>query len=90
VGQGKGATQARQVLGLPVAEVARELGMNRSVIFRLEQSDGRGTISLRAMARAAKATDCKMVYAVISRDGKTLEEMADGRRWKKLLAGRME
>jgi transposase-like protein len=34
--------RVRQVLGVPVAEVARELGVNRSVIFRLEQSEGRG------------------------------------------------
>ena len=59
--------------------------MDRSVIFRLEQSEGRGTISLRAMARAAHAMDCKMVYAIIPRDGKTLKEMADRRKWTKLL-----
>ena len=73
-----------------MAEVAWEMGVNRSVIFRPEQREGRGTISLRAMARAAKAMDCKMVYAVIPRDGKTLEEMVDRRMWKKLLAGCME
>jgi len=50
------------VLGVPVAEVARKLGVNRSVIFRLKQSEGRGTISLRAMTRVANAMNCKVVY----------------------------
>jgi predicted DNA-binding mobile mystery protein A len=77
--------RVRQVLGVPVAEVARALGVNRSVIFRLEQSEGRGTISLRAMTRVANAMNCKVVYAVIPHDGKTLEEMADRRKWSKLL-----
>jgi hypothetical protein len=29
--------------------------------------------------------NCKVVYAVIPHDGKTLEEMADRRKWSKLL-----
>jgi hypothetical protein len=77
--------RVRQVLGVPVAEVAQALGVNRSVIFRLEQSERRGTISLRAMTRVANAMNCKVVYAVIPRDGKTLDEMADRRKWSKLL-----
>ena len=59
--------------------------VNRSVIFRLEQSEARGTISMRAMTRVANAMGCQVVYAVIPCDGKTLEEMADRQRWIKLL-----
>jgi transcriptional regulator with XRE-family HTH domain len=77
--------RVRQVLGVPVAEVAKALKVNRSVIFRLEQSEARGTISMRAMSRVANAMGCKVVYAVIPCDGQTLEEMADRQRWIKLL-----
>jgi predicted DNA-binding mobile mystery protein A len=77
--------RVRQVLGLPSAEVARALGVNRSVLFRLEESEARGTISLRAMTRVAQAMDCKVVYALIPSDGTTLEEMTDRRKWKKRL-----
>ena len=80
--------RVRQVLGLPMAEVARALGVSRSVVFRLEQREGRGTISLRALNRAANAMDCKLVYAVIPRGGETLEEMADRRKWTRLLGDR--
>jgi transcriptional regulator with XRE-family HTH domain len=77
--------RVRQVLGLPAAEVARALGVNRSVLFRLEGSEARGTISLRAMSRVAQALDCKVVYALVPNDGTTLEETADRRKWKKRL-----
>jgi len=70
--------------GVPVAEVARELGVNRSVIFRLEQSEG-GDDLAAGDDRVANAMNCKVVYAVIPHDGKTLEEMADRRKWSKLL-----
>jgi transcriptional regulator with XRE-family HTH domain len=73
--------RVRQVLGLRSAEVARVLGVNRSVLFRLEGSEARRTISLRAMSRVAGAMDCKVVYAIIPRDGTTLEEMAERRKW---------
>jgi hypothetical protein len=55
------------------------------VLFRLEGSEARGTISLRAMSRVAQAMDCKVVYALIPSDGTTLEEMAGRRKWKKRL-----
>ena len=77
--------RVRQVLGLRSAEVARAVGVNRSVLFRLEGSEARGTISLRAMSRVAQAMNCKVIYAVIPSDGTTLEEMVDRRKWKKLL-----
>jgi transcriptional regulator with XRE-family HTH domain len=76
----------RHVLGVPLAEVARELGVNRSVILRLEQSEERGTISLNSMERVASAMGCKFVYAIVPLGQKTLEEIADRRKWTKLLA----
>ena len=78
----------RQALGLKVAEVARGARVNRSVIFRLEESERRGTISLRAMARMAEAMGCKVVYAVIPKEGQTLEGMAERRKWERLLGNR--
>jgi hypothetical protein len=62
--------------------------VNRSVVFRHEESEARMTISLRAMNRIANAMDCKVVYAVIPRDGGTLEEMAERRKWEKVLGVR--
>jgi hypothetical protein len=73
----------RRVLGVPVAEITGALGMDRSVLFGLEQSEGRGTISLNSMERVASAMGCKFVYAIVPLGGKTLEEMGEERKWVK-------
>ena len=69
--------RVRQVLGLRSSDLAREVGVNRSVLFRLEDSEARGTISLNAMTRVAQAMGCKVVYAVTPRNGLTLQEMVE-------------
>jgi hypothetical protein len=55
------------------------------VIFRLERSQERGTISLDAMVRVAEAMGCEVVYAVVPQGGQTREELADRRLWQKVL-----
>jgi transcriptional regulator with XRE-family HTH domain len=75
----------RQALGVPVAEIARVLQVSKSVVFRLEASERRRRISLRSMARLAAAMGCHIVYAVVPRDGGTLEEMAERRKWSRML-----
>ena len=75
----------RQALGIPMREVARELRTNPSVIFRLERSQTRETISLRSLSRVAGAMGCKVVYALVPKGEQTLEELAERRWWKKEL-----
>jgi transcriptional regulator with XRE-family HTH domain len=75
----------RQALGVPVAEIARVLQVSKSVVFRLDASERRGRITFKSMTRVATAMGCKMVYALIPRDGGTLEEMAERRKWSRLL-----
>ena len=67
----------RHALGVPAAEMLKELGISPSVLFRLEQSEGRGTISLNGLDRVAQAMGCKLIYAVVPRSGGTLEDLAD-------------
>ena len=75
----------RHALGVPVAEMLRKLEMSPSVLFRLEQSERRGTISLKGAGRVAQAMGCQLVYAVVPRDGKTLEDLAEKRLWAKVM-----
>lgn len=75
----------RRVLGVPVEEISRELKVSKSVVFRLEASERRGVITFKSMTRVANAMGCQMVYALIPRDGGTLEEMAERRKWSRLL-----
>jgi transcriptional regulator with XRE-family HTH domain len=80
----------RRVLGVTVAEITGALGMSRSVLFGLEQSEGRGTISLNSMDRVASAMGCKFVYAIVPLGGKTLEAMGDERKWVKKVMVEMD
>jgi hypothetical protein len=73
-----------------VAEIARELKVSNSVIFRLEASERHGRINFKSMTRVANAMGCQMVYALVPRDGGTLEEMAERRKWSKVLEGNRE
>ena len=67
----------RHALGVPAAEMLKELGISPSVLFRLEQSERRGTISVNGLDRVAQAMGCKLIYAVVPRSGGTLEDLAD-------------
>ena len=77
--------RVRQGLGLQAAEMARDLDVNVSVIFRLEKSEEHRSISLRALERMAETMGCRLVYAIVPRGGKTLAELAEERSWKKKL-----
>ena len=78
----------RKALGIPAIEIARKMDINPSVLFRLEQNERRGRISMDGMMRVAGAMGCQVVYAVIPRDGKTLEYLAERRSWGKELENR--
>jgi transcriptional regulator with XRE-family HTH domain len=75
----------RLALGVPTAEMLKLLEVSPSVLFRLEQSEMRGTISLNGAGRLAQAMGCQLIYAVVPENGKTLEELAEKRLWSKVL-----
>jgi transcriptional regulator with XRE-family HTH domain len=77
--------RVRQGLGIRATEMARDLDVNVSVIFRLEKSEEQRSISLRALKKMADTMECRLVYAVVPRGGKTMAELAEERRWKKRL-----
>jgi transcriptional regulator with XRE-family HTH domain len=68
--------RVRQALGARATEMARELGVNVSVIYRLEASEDRQAISLRALEKAAGAMDCRLVYAIVPRGAAEVDEEA--------------
>ena len=80
--------RVRQALGVHVTEIARALEVNASVIYRLEESEERKSISLRALEKMAEAMDCKVVYGIVPRNGGTLMELAERQRWRKRLGRR--
>src|SRR5580700_5307721 len=77
--------RVRQALGVRSTEMAQKLEVNKSVIFRLEKSEDKKSISLKALERMAGAMDCKVVYAVVPRRGESLMKLAEMERWLRRL-----
>jgi len=75
----------RQVLRVPVAEIAEKMGVSRSAIFDMEEREPKNTITLSTLSRVAEAMGCKLVYGIVPRGGKNLEELAEERLWTELL-----
>ncbi len=75
----------RQALRVPVAEIMEKMGVHRSVVFELERNELKNTITIRSMLRVADAMGCKVVYGIVPKGGKTLEELAEERLWASVL-----
>ncbi len=56
-------------------QLAERLGIARSHLAHIESAELEGGLTLRTMERAAEALGCEFVYALVPRDGKTLEAM---------------
>jgi transcriptional regulator with XRE-family HTH domain len=75
----------RQSLGIPIEEITKEMGVDRSVVFALEARERKKRITLRSLGRMAEAMACKVVYGVVPIDGGTPEHMAEKRLWRAVL-----
>ena len=73
----------RTGLGIPVTEIVDALGMHRSVLGRLEESEARRTITLKALDRVAGAMGCRVVYGIVPASGEKMAEVGERRRWVK-------
>lgn len=95
VARRKGSTQAllravRLTLNIPVKEIAEKMSVDRSVMYGLEDSECKRTITLRSLGRMAEAMGCSVVYGVVPLKGKTLDMLADERLWRKALGTESE
>ena len=97
VARRKSSTQAllravRLTLNIPVKEISEKMGVDRSVMYGLEESERARTITLRSLGRMAEAMGCRVVYGVVPLKGKTLDMVADERLWQKVLGsdGRLQ
>ena len=70
----------RGALGINTRQLADRVGVEQSNITRLEKREPRGNVTLERLARAAKAMNCKLIYAVVPDDRFTdLEAIIDER-----------
>ena len=77
----------REALGMSGKQLARRLGVSQPRVFRLEQDEPAGALTLRTMQQAAEAMDCEFVYALVPRT--SLEETIRAQA-RRLAAARMQ
>lgn len=68
----------RESLGMTTAQLARRIGVGQSRAVDIEKAEATGSITLDSLARAARALDCDLVYALVPRQplGAMIEERA--------------
>lgn len=57
----------RQALGMSLEDLASRLGIARSTVGRIEESEQRGTIQLNTLQRMAAEMNCDLAYALVPR-----------------------
>jgi len=59
----------RSTLGLSIMQLAKRLKCRDTGVLRLEQREQAGTASLATLDRAAKAMNCRLVWAIVPEQG---------------------
>jgi predicted DNA-binding mobile mystery protein A len=62
----------REALGMSGKQLARRLKVSQPRVFKLEEGELTGALTLKTMRQAAEALDCVFVYGIVPRS--TLEE----------------
>ena len=67
----------RDALGMTSQQLGRRPGIAQPSVVELEQSEARGTVTLKTLERAAEALGCRLVYALVPM--RPLSEIVDRR-----------
>jgi predicted DNA-binding mobile mystery protein A len=66
----------REALGMSGKQLARRLQVSQPRVYKLEQGEPSGALTIKTMRQVAEALDCVFVYALVPRS--TLEETVRG------------
>jgi len=76
----------RLATGIPSAQIARTMAFSTKMVFQVERSEQRKTISLNQLERMARAVECDVVYGLVpwsrSLEDRALE-MVEREIWRK-------
>ena len=67
----------REALGMTTAQLAKRIGVSQPRAVAIEKAEAESAITLNSLERAARALDCRLVYALVPRD--PLEELLNAR-----------
>jgi hypothetical protein len=71
----------RKALNIHTPDIGEKINRSKSTVFAMEIRELKGTLTLREMDDYAEAMDCKVVYSVVPKGGRTLEELYEERLW---------
>ena len=63
----------RVALGMSTRQLAQRVGIAQQSLSRLEASEISDSITLKSLRKVADKTGCKLVYALVPRDGSLLD-----------------
>ena len=68
----------REALGMTTAQLAQRIGVSQPRVVAIEKAEKNASITLDSLERAARAMDCRVVYALIPKKplGDLVEERA--------------
>ncbi len=67
----------REALGMTTAQLAKRIGVSQPRVVAIEKAEKQGSITLDSLERAARAMDCRVVYALIPK--KPLNDLVEER-----------
>ena len=67
----------RKALRMRAADMAADLKVSPSMVFQLERSEIKETITLERLKAAADAMECMLVYCVIPKQGKFEDQLME-------------
>ena len=67
----------REALGMTTAQLAKRIGVSQPRVVAIEKAEKNSSITLDSLERAARAMDCRVVYALIPR--KPLNDLVEER-----------
>ena len=77
----------REALGMTTVQLGKRIGVSQPRVVQIEKAETNGTITLDSIQRAARALDCRLVYALLP---KTSLELLVIERATKLAESRMK
>ncbi len=63
----------REAMGISARELAQASGTSRQLPLQLERAEAADSITLKSLRKLAGALDCDLVYALVPRDGSTMQ-----------------
>jgi predicted DNA-binding mobile mystery protein A len=55
----------RGALGMTTSQLAERMNIDQASVVRLEAREARGAVTLETLGKAARAMNCKLIYAIV-------------------------